>query len=259
VKKLVVVSAAIAVLSFANSAFGADMPVKAAALAPYIYNWGGWYLGGNIGYGWGVSSDPSVSSVDTPATGFTTYFAAGGNVTPNVSPKGVIGGLQFGYNWMLGPNWVLGLVTDFQASGVNASGANVVTPPGPFATSIQANSLQTDWFGTIRAKVGWAQNNWLVYGTGGLAYGQVKPSGSFSVVGAPPFTGSNSTTKAGWAVGAGVDYGVTRNWSVGLEYLYVDLGRVSYTETEPFLAPASLTISNRDAMHIGRITANYKF
>jgi outer membrane immunogenic protein len=248
-------------LACAHGALAADMPVKAPAyIAPL--NWGGWYLGGNVGYGWGNSSDPNLTFVETPLIGFTGFFAAGHNVTPNLKPTGVIGGVQVGYNWMVSPNWVVGLVTDFQGSGVKASGINS-TPAVPiaFSPTTQSNSLQTDWFGTVRAKLGVAQNNWLVYGTGGLAYGHVNTSGTFSFITVPPvtFTGSNSTTKVGWAIGAGLDYGVTRNWIVGVEYLYIDLDRVSYTETNVPFAPGSVTISNRAAMNIVRLTANYKF
>ena len=75
------------------------------------------------------------------------------------------------------------------------------------------------------------------------------------------YAGSVSTTKAGWAAGAGLDYGLTRNWTVGAEYLYVDLGRVSYTDTSTNgLAPlTTFTISNRAAANIARVTLNYKF
>jgi outer membrane immunogenic protein len=109
--------------------------------------------------------------------------------------------------------------------------------------------------------LGFAQNNWLLYGTGGLAYAHVKTSGALTFQ-LPPFvsfTGSDSTIKAGWAIGGGLDYGVTRNWTVGVEYLYMDLGRVSYTEANAVFAPASVTISNRAVMNIVRLTANYKF
>lgn len=238
------------------------MPVKAPVAVPYIYNWAGWYVGGNIGYGWGRNSDPNLTFADPGGVvGLAAYYAAGGDVTPNVSPKGVIGGLQIGYNWMLSPATVVGVVADIQASGVKASGTNTVDPPGGAVPSTQSNSVQTDWFGTVRGKLGWAQNNWLLYATGGLAYGHVKTSGTSSFVTVPvlTYTGSNSSTKVGWALGAGVDYGITRNWSVGLEYLYVDLGRVSYTETPNFFPASSITISNRAAMHIARLTANYKF
>jgi outer membrane immunogenic protein len=75
------------------------------------------------------------------------------------------------------------------------------------------------------------------------------------------FTGSNSATNVGWAVGAGLNYGLTSNWIVGIEYLYVDLGNVSYVETTAnAVAPTSaVTINNRAAVQIARVSLDYKF
>lgn len=250
-------------LAFVPGAGAADMPTKVPVAPVALYNWGGWYVGGNVGYGWGANSDPAVSFTDpgpcAPCAGYAGYFAAGGNVTPDIQQKGVIGGLQLGYNWMASPNWVAGLVTDLQASGLKASATNTVTPPG-FIVSNQTNNVQTDWFGTFRAKLGFAQNNWLLYASGGVAYGRVKTSGNFTFPTYPAmWAGSNSTTKAGWAAGAGVDYGLTSNWTIGVEYLYIDLGRVSYTDTGPIAPASTLTIANRAAINITRATLNYKF
>lgn len=246
-----------------QGASAADLPMKAPpAPIPVVaaYNWTGWYVGGNVGYGWGRPSDPDISFVDPGAlVGFDTYFGSGGNVMPNLHPKGIIGGGQVGYNYALSRSWVAGLVADFQGSGMKDSATNTVTPLG-LPTTLQSNSEQIDWFGTVRGKLGYAQNNWLLYATGGLAYGRVATSGSFTIPGALNFTGSDSTTKVGWAAGGGVDYGLTANWIIGVEYLYVDLGRVSYMESQPAVAPgASLTISNRASAQIVRGSLDYKF
>jgi outer membrane immunogenic protein len=244
-----------------QAASAADLPLKAPAFVAAPYNWGGLYVGENIGYGWGRNSDPDVTFFDGSGVGVAGYSAAGGNVMPNVQPKGLIGGAQVGYNWMLSPSIVVGLVADFQGSGMKASATNSVTPPG-FVTTNQSNSVQTDWFGTARAKLGWAQNNWLLYATGGLAYGRVKTSGSW-VAPATSFSyaGSDDATKIGWAVGAGLDYGLTRNWTIGAEYLYIDLGNSSHTmtTTNGFAQLTTFTVTNHVASQIARLTANYKF
>jgi outer membrane immunogenic protein len=249
----------------ARAASAADLALKAPVLptAAPAYNWGGWYVGGNIGYGWGASSDPNVSFVDPGgAIGLASYFPAGGNVTPDLNPNGVIGGGQIGFNWVLNPTWVAGLVADFQGSGIKASATNSVAP-GIFTPSNQSNSEQIDWFGTVRGKLGYAQNNWLLYATGGLAYGRVATSGNFNFPSIPGanFPGSSDATNVGWTLGAGLNYALTANWIVGFEYLYVDLGRVSYTESNPnSLAPtSSITINNRVAAQIARATLDYKF
>jgi len=130
----------------AQAASAADMPLKAPVVPAPVSrnNWGGWYTGGNVGYGWGISSDPNISFFDPGGVGFASYFAAGGNVTPDPKPSGVIGGGQVGYNWTFTPSRIGGLVADFQGSGMKASTTNAVTPPGGFFTTDQTNSEQID-------------------------------------------------------------------------------------------------------------------
>ena len=99
------------------------------------YSWAGPYLGGNLGYAWG--------SVDNNPT----------------KPSGFVGGVQAGYNWQNGP-WVFGVEGDIQATGADDTFA-----PWKFSNP---------WFGTLRGRVGYAFNNVLFYGTGGLAFGELR-------------------------------------------------------------------------------------
>ena len=224
-------------------------------------------FGGNIGYGWGVDSDPETTVVDGGLGGLSQFVAGGGIQTPNLRPKGVIGGGQIGYNWQAAPNWVFGIEADFQASAMKDSATVTVDLPD-LAQSNQSNSMRIDWFGTVRGKLGYAANNWLFYATGGLAYGRIEASGSNVFPTTLPligFAGSTEETKAGWAAGAGIDWGIAPNWIVGVQYLYIDLGRVSFTETainpaaSPGLPGTSFTVSNRAAANIARVSVNYKF
>jgi outer membrane immunogenic protein len=245
----------------AQAAVAADLLTKASLTPAAAYNWTGWYVGGNIGYGWSTLPDPNLSYVDPGAlVGFGNYFAAGGDVSPNLKPRGVIGGGQIGFNWTLTAHWVAGLIADFQGSGVRAAATNTITPPASVTTD-QSNGEHMDWFGTVRAKVGFAQNNWLFYGSAGWAYGNVTTSGSFVASAVPlNFSGSSSVTKVGWAAGTGLDYSLTSKWIIGVEYLYVDLGTVSYTETDSIDAPGtSVTINNRAVAQFVRASLNYKF
>jgi outer membrane immunogenic protein len=256
----------IALVAFASAsvARAADMPVKAPPPpAPAAYSWTGAYIGGNIGYGWSGNTGAGWSSFTDPggAFGAATYFALGGNVLPGVKPAGVLGGGQIGYDWQLSPTVVLGVVTDLDASGMKGAGASAVAPGGA-AASIQSNSAQIKWVGTTRIKVGFASDRWLVYGTGGLAYGRVSEQNGLNCVGCGGtviFSGSNSATNTGGAIGAGLEYGLTPNWTIGTEYLYLDLGKVSTTASDIIAPGVTFTSTAKIQSSIVRINLDYKF
>ena len=95
---------------------------------------------------------------------------------------------------------------------------------------MNATSDKLDWFGTVRGRLGFlATPTFLLYGTGGLAYGRVASATVNSFTATPDiYTGSTSTTRAGWTAGAGGEWMFAPNWSAKAEYLYVDLGTVGY-------------------------------
>ena len=159
--------------------------------------------------------------------------------------SGFIGGGQVGYNWQVG-SWLYGVETDFQGltKDVNGSIATVNSGvpgfPGEAFTSTTSVSKSLDYFGTLRARFGYLLTpGFLVYGTGGLAYGGVHASTSISqadtgIVGAAwerwgtVRAASISQTRAGWTAGAGVEMQLGPRWTAKAEYLYYDLGSVSY-------------------------------
>jgi len=259
--------AAVAVVGFASVACAADMPMKAAPMVAPVaaYNWTGFYVGGNVGYGWGTNTGNGYTSTGgPPGFGIPAFFAAGGNVLPGVTPTGIIGGVQIGYDWQVSPIWVLGVVTDLQASGMKASGTGAASI-GAFGGITESNSAQINWFGTVRGKVGYAANNVLVYGTGGFAYGQVSANTAFNdpTAGGGPlaWAGSSSVTRVGWTLGGGVEYALSSNWTIGAEYLYVDLGTISVTETQLNGAATGVTFTSNTKFNesIARASINYKF
>jgi outer membrane immunogenic protein len=181
-----------AIAAAATQAMAADLPrqlpVKAPAyVAPY-YNWTGFYLGINGGWGFGHSNWNGAG---------TGSFNTNG---------GLIGGTA-GYNWQLGQA-VLGLEGDGDWSGINGSTTNSVCPGGC--------KTSNNWLATARGRLGYAADRWMPYVTGGAAFGDIKAS-------IPGFTGVD-TTKAGWTVGAGVEVAIAGPWTAKLEYLFVDLG-----------------------------------
>jgi len=206
-KKLVSGAVALAALGWSVSAHAADM--NYGARAPYTvnqplnsYSWAGPYLGVNLGYAWGsVQNNPT-------------------------KPSGFEGGVQAGYNWQSGPV-VFGVEGDLQATGANETFA-----PWKFSNP---------WFGTVRGRVGYAFSNIMFFGTGGLAFGELRGE---------TFGLSETHTRAGWTVGAGTEFGLTQNWSAKIEYLYVDLANSNFVITGA---------SNGYRLGVLRAGVNYRF
>jgi outer membrane immunogenic protein len=261
-----------------TSALAADLPAKVYTKAPpppvVVYNWTGFYIGGNVGYSWGRSSDTSTLSNGAGTILFTAV--------DRTNLNGIVGGGQIGYNWQV-QNWLWGLEADFQGTDEKGSHAYnclagfctpfvtpagffaLVPPPVPGAAVPFALNQKLDWFGTFRGRAGvLVDPKVLLYATGGLAYGEVK---STEIIGG--LTGfSRTDTRVGYAVGAGVEGAIGGNWTAKLEYLYVDLGRTSgsFLTTIPAfgagtVASGTLTssYSSRITDNILRVGINYRF
>jgi outer membrane immunogenic protein len=257
-KRISIALAATASL-LATGAFAADLPAKVYTKAPVIvdpgYNWTGFYIGGNIGYSWGRSSDTSTL---TNAAGTVLLTTAGKS-----NLDGIVGGGQIGYNWQT-QTWVWGLEADIQGTGERGSRAFAYTPfTGPGIGNFTPNILipfvltqKIDWFGTVRGRVGvLVTPRVLLYATGGLAYGQVNSSETIGTV--VPSGFSNSITNVGWTVGAGIEGVIGGNWTAKLEYLYVDLGTVSSSYTLP--STNVISYSSHVTDNVLRVGVNYKF
>jgi outer membrane immunogenic protein len=252
-----------------TSALAADLPVRTYTKAPvYVdpgYNWSGFYVGGNVGYSWGRSSDTSTLT-NTPGTVLLSS-------ADKSNLDGVVGGGQIGYNWQM-QSWLFGLEADIQGTGEKGSraftcGATICTPPvggflalvipGPAVPATLTQKI--DWFGTFRGRIGvLATPRVLLYATGGLAYGEVNSSESIGIV---PSVFSTSSTNVGYTIGAGIEGVIGGNWTAKLEYLYVDLGRVSGSFATPTAALGGGTItsnySSRVTDNVLRVGVNYKF
>ena len=281
--KRMLIGLAAAMSLFATGSMAADLAarpyVKAPAMVDPVWSWTGFYVGANGGYSWGRSRT-DVSFFNT-GTGAPIAPPAGSGTTAKFDRNGGIAGAQGGYNWQ-SANWVFGIEGDLQWSGEKGSAiynCAGVAPAGgaclPGLTFLPAGGLagttltidqKLQWFGTVRGRIGiLATPKVLFYGTGGLAFGEIKTTGTmtgFTAAGAPIASiGSTSTTRAGWTVGAGVEGKITREWSAKLEYLYMDLGTFS---SGPFtLAPVGSAIganvSSRFTDHILRAGFNYQF
>jgi outer membrane immunogenic protein len=237
---LAVGAALIAATPFAI-ANAADMPVKApytkAPPPPVIYNWTGWYLGGDVGGAWSnadLTHSPFFATT-APLAGFQVDAnALASAASPSLRGTGVIGGLFAGYNWQSG-NIVYGGEADFSGMSLRGSQSGTFpfpsTLPGgalgpPTLTFNAASSYRVDWQGTVRGRIGVTSNDWLFYATGGLAVADYRVNqNAGSLIGGSSFSLASFTdTRAGWVVGGGIEHAFANNWMVRVEYLHADYG-----------------------------------
>jgi len=259
--------ASAAILGISGAAIAADLPARTMApsfeptpfAAAPIFTWTGFYGGVNAGYAW---AGGRANSFDVPPGTFSTAPAASGTVSYDTrgSRGGFTGGGQLGYNYQFG-QFVVGVETDVQYVGLKRSNAAARVPAG-FPASYAAPPIGggVDWFGTVRGRAGYAFDRALIYGTGGLAYGNAGDSRVF------PF-GKRNDTRLGWTAGAGVDYAVTDHVVVGLEGLYVNLQRSgrtgnggSYVDAGGATVPVTVDRKdNSNQFGVLRARINYRF
>ncbi len=263
-----------------GASYAAPKGAHPAADAPY--SWTGFYAGVSGGYGWNKGSN-SLTGIDA----FGLYKASIG--PPPTAPfpdsidsasKGVLGGATVGYNYQIGQS-VLGVEADFSKSNIRGSNSFVSADFGVFApiTTTQQDK-KLEWLSTLRARVGYLPTPaLLVFATGGLAFGKgsaststtvtPSPTGGFPadcIAGSPAAnfycnTGSGERTMTGWTLGAGFEAMIAQNWSLKAEYLYYDLGTITYTTatTVLFAGTPALQTSARFNGSIARVGVNYHF
>ncbi len=172
--------------------------------------------------------------------------------------SGWIGGAQAGYNWQHG-TWVYGLEADLSGSGLKTSLDGGLTSLLPCGGDVANTTAKVDWYGTLRGRAGWTVDRFFFYGTGGLAYGKVDLSSMFSS-GGVTLNASTSSTRAGWVLGAGVEYMVQPDLSLTLGYQYVDLGSIGLSATSPPATTVlSETASTRAAFSVIMVGFNWRF
>ena len=196
-KKLLLASIGVIALGVA-SASAADiqrrqMPTKAPVYVTPAYNWTGFYVGINGGWGWGHSD----------------WSNLGGTADAKLS-GGLVGG-TLGYNYQIG-QLVLGLEGDIDWSNIKGDATTAICAGGTCET-------RNSWLSTARGRVGYAVDRFMPYVTGGAAFGDIKAT--------PVGFGSERETKTGWTVGGGLEAAINGPWTAKVEYLYVDLGKGS--------------------------------
>ncbi len=271
--KMGAAAAAITVAS-AFAAQAADLPTRKAPPAPiYVpppFTWTGFYIGANAGGVWGTGT----RQTDFWGNGLN-YFS---NYYPNnlgSNPGGWMLGGQAGFNYQAGAA-VFGIETDLDWTSLGRNFSwyggqfNYGSANNPTYDSLYLNAkANLDWIGTTRLRVGFVatpDNRLMIYGTGGIAY--AGGSASYHLYDANNFVywnGNPSASRVGWALGAGVEYAITNNWTIKGEYIYYNLGStnsVAYptqlTSSIYFPGTYASTKYTYDGS-IFRVGVNYKF
>jgi outer membrane immunogenic protein len=230
----------IGVVAIAAPALAADLPVKAPPVyVPPMYNWSGFYIGADGG--WGRSDNC-----------WDVVSARGGFLPDGCRDKsgGIVGG-QIGYRWQQPNNhFVIGVEAQGDWADLNKSHVSILDPTLTFGTKVDALGLFTGQFG-------FAADTWLWYVKGGAAVTSNTFSVSSSVAGVG--LASAGSTRWGGAVGTGFEYGFTPNWSVGIEYDHLFMGG------EDFVFPVANRLVTGALNHITQdvdmvtVRVNYRF
>jgi outer membrane immunogenic protein len=241
--------------ALAGPVLAADMtmPMKAPSYAP-AFSWTGTYVGANVGGIWGkFDVNPTTTNNLTGAVGAPGVMS--------INNSSVIGGFQAGYNWQIG-QWVLGLEQDYQFTGLKQT-ATFAAPAGLFLAG-DSLAVKTDYLAATRAKIGMAWDRALIYAAGGLETGEFDVTSTYVARGAggSPVLGFTDSNKLhfGFNVGAGIDYAVTNNVFIGVEYRYLDLGKETYNlgAFTPAGAAAQ-TVSSSVGLTASEVTARLNF
>jgi outer membrane immunogenic protein len=228
-KKLLLASASFALLAVASQASAADLAARPYTKAPAmvaspIYNWTGFYIGGNIGGAFGGNN------------GFAGAVNSGSN------DGKFMGGVQGGYNFQFAPNWIFGVEAQYDWLSNSSNNTTFAAFPG-YTYNSNLKGL-----GSVTGRLGYTWGPTMVYAKGGYAFSDR----SRSVAGLTPVAVNGNTD--GYTVGGGLEYMFTQNWSGNIEYQYYNFGKTSFAA-----APLAVYGSNTSEQHTVKAGLNYHF
>ena len=241
-KRILLTTVSIGVLGLLSPAFGADLPIysKAPAIAAPVYDWTGVYFGvfGGGGYG-----NHNINN----ALGNT----GNADFTANYSSTGGVAGGELGYNWQSGI-YVVGIEGDLFWSGIKGNNSSAVAAGVGPLTSVDADNLR--WGGTIRARGGFTIDRWLMFFTGGYAFGDIDHTNTDPVGGVDRFT----VHANGLTAGAGFAYALTNNVIGKFEYRYYNFNGYNRPGT-PLTPNGQLPYTTESTYSVVTIGLDFKF
>jgi outer membrane immunogenic protein len=268
-KKLLLASSA---LLFCGPVVAADLPARMSVKAPVVaavpYSWTGCYVGGHVGAGWDRTSfaDPSNPSPTNPGLIFQTIAPLGSSVGVN-GGAGVLGGAQAGCDYQFANHWVVGIAGDFSWTDIHGLAND------PFFGNKNGTpyrlSTRTDQLATVTGRVGYAWDHFLLYGKGGAAWAHdrygIQNLNSVDGIGcgigaSATCNPTGSANRAGWTVGAGLEWAFAGNWSALVEYDHYgfDSKGVGFSDPNSFVA-ATANLNVRQNIDVVKVGVNYRF
>jgi outer membrane immunogenic protein len=274
-KELMIAAGAMLAMSVLNASAAditprrvAPPPPIQAPLPPPVFNWTGFYLGGNVGYGWSHRdfTNTITSTLGNSQNTVTNSGTDGG--------KGWLGGGQIGFNYQFLGNWVAGIEADIDAAHITSSTSACFTGAGPI-TSAVCGTRDTDIkdFGTVRGRLGYGLANVLLYGTGGWAWAHADNTTQITCLGpqcpgtsavpvASPQPASVDVNLSGWAAGGGLEWAFLPNWTLRAEYLHLQFDRITEDRSiQGSVLPVFITthVSSNVGVDLVRVGVNYLF
>ena len=241
-KRILLTTVSIGVLGLLSPAFGADLPIysKAPAIAAPVYDWTGVYFGvfGGGGYG-----NHNINN----ALGNT----GNADFTANYSSTGGVAGGELGYNWQSGI-YVVGIEGDLFWSGIKGNDASAIAAGVYPLTSVDADNLR--WGGTLRVRGGFTIDRWLMFFTGGYAFGDIDHTNTDPVGGVDRFTVHANRLTAG----AGFAYALTNNVIGKFEYRYYNFNGYNRPGT-PLTPNGQLPYTTESTYSVVTIGLDFKF
>ena len=236
----------VAVVALAAPASAADLAArpygKAPAMIAAVYDWSGFYIGANGG--WGSSrkcyTNTAIAGVAIAPTAEGCHDATGGTA-----------GGQIGYRWQSGA-FVFGLEAQGNWADFRGSNASLAAPGA-------TNRTRIDAFGLFTGQIGYAMNNALLYVKGGAAVTDDKYEGLLTAT--ATVLDRATETRWGGAVGAGLEYGFAPNWSAAIEYDHLFMGTRNKNFTSVFLVPGLNTRNDdiRQDADLVTVRVNYRW
>jgi opacity protein-like surface antigen len=230
-------------------AVAADMPLAEATPFAARFSWTSCYLGGHLGGGFARKdlTDPVRLVQDS----FLGAGSTNGITTASPSPSGVVIGGQIGCDYQFASSWVVGIEGAVSASTMKNT-RTVGLPLGPDTALVKASS---DFLPSVTVRLGYAFDNVLLYGKGGVALAGDKFDVTGTFAGAP-FAFEGLDNRLGWTVGGGVDWAFSRHWSANIEYDYYGFGHGGVLMSDPINAFAAV-VDVKQSVQVVKVGLNF--